>query len=102
MISGVVKLISGTPFTITATGVDLEFDGFAEARPVLLDPSVARCARRLIATRRSRRCRATAFRPATFGDPIEDLVPRNAFYGDGLETGGPRAVEDVRDAVVRP
>ena len=40
MVSGVVKLISGTPFTVTATGVDLEFDGFAEARPVLLDPSV--------------------------------------------------------------
>jgi hypothetical protein len=25
-----------------------------------------------------------AFRPVTFGDGIEDLVPRNAFYGDGV------------------
>ena len=25
-----------------------------------------------------------AFRAVTFGDKLEDLVPRNAFYGDGL------------------
>ena len=26
-----------------------------------------------------------AFRAVTFGDRIEDLVPRNAFYGDGVQ-----------------
>ena len=84
MVSGVVKLISGTPFTVTATGVDLEFDGFAEARPVLVDPSV-------IGTHVTHRDTSqqalprTAFRAATFGDSVEDLVPRNSFYGDGLE-----------------
>jgi len=36
-LSGVLRLASGTPFTVTQTGVDLNFDGFAEARPVILD-----------------------------------------------------------------
>ena len=84
MLSGVVKLASGTPFGITATGVDLDFDGFAEARPVLLDPSVlyASVDNRDTATSVLPR---EAFRPVTFGDTIEDLVPRNAFYSDGLQ-----------------
>ena len=84
MVTGVVKLISGTPFTVTATGVDLEFDGFAEARPVLLDPSILGTH----VTHRDTSQQAlprTAFRAATFGDSVEDLVPRNSFYGDGLE-----------------
>ena len=84
MLSGVVKIISGTPFTITATGVDLEFDGFAEARPVLLDPSVvgANVSHRDTSTQALPR---SAFRPVVYGDTVEDLVPRNAFYADGLE-----------------
>ena len=83
MISGVMRFISGTPFTITSTGVDLDFDGFAESRPVLLDPSVlgAHVDDRDTAQQTLPR---TAFRAVTFGDTIEDLVPRNAFYGDGL------------------
>jgi hypothetical protein len=84
MISGVVRLISGTPFTITSPGVDLEFDGFAEARPVLLDPSVlgAHVTHRDTSQQVLPR---SAFRAVAFGDSVEDLVPRNAFYGDGLE-----------------
>jgi hypothetical protein len=84
MISGVVRMVSGTPFGVTATGLDLDFDGFAEARPVLLDRSI-------IGNRIDTRETSTtllpraAFRPLAFGDTIEDLVPRNAFYGDGLE-----------------
>ena len=85
MLSGVVKVISGTPFTITATGVDLEFDGFAESRPVLLDPSVVGVHLNHRDTSQELLPR-TAFRPVTFGDSVEDLVPRNAFYGDGAET----------------
>jgi hypothetical protein len=85
MVSGVVRVVSGTPFSITATGVDLEFDGFAEARPVLLDPSVVgvhlnhRDGAQQVLPR-------SAFRAVAFGDTVEDLVPRNAFYGDGMET----------------
>jgi outer membrane receptor protein involved in Fe transport len=83
MLSGVVKLISGTPFTVTTTGVDLDFDGFAESRPVLLDPSILGVSVDDRETSTTVLPRA-AFRPVTFGDGIEDLVPRNAFYGDGV------------------
>ena len=38
--SVVYKLVHGTPFTVTGTGIDLNLDGFAETRPVLLDPSI--------------------------------------------------------------
>jgi hypothetical protein len=82
MLSGVVKLISGTPFSITSSGVDLDFDGFAEARPVLVDPSVVGTQVNNRDTAQQTLPRA-AFRPVTFGDTIDDLVPRNAFYGDG-------------------
>ncbi|CAN5882295.1 hypothetical protein BH24ACI5_BH24ACI5_02080 [soil metagenome] len=83
MLSGVVKVISGTPFTITATGVDLDFDGFAEARPVLVDPSVVGARVDDRDTAQTLLPRA-AFRAVTITDRLEDLVPRNAFYGDGL------------------
>jgi hypothetical protein len=80
MLSGVLRVISGTPFTVTSTGVDLDFDTFAEARPVLLDPSVI--GRRLDSPEVS--LPREAFRPVAFGDTIDDLVPRNAFYMDGV------------------
>ena len=83
MISGVMRIVSGTPFTITSTGVDLDFDGFAESRPVLLDPSVLGAHVDDRDTAQQTLPKA-AFRAVTFGDTIEDLVPRNAFYGDGL------------------
>jgi len=80
MLSGVVRVISGTPFTVTSTGVDLNFDGFAESRPVLVDPSVIGARIDSPETSLPRE----AFRPVTFGDTIDDLVPRNAFYADGV------------------
>ena len=84
MLSGVVKLISGTPFTVTSPASDLDFDGFSEGRPVLLDPSVVGVHVNNRDTSRDVLPR-TAFRPAVYGDSIESLVPRNAFYGDGLQ-----------------
>jgi hypothetical protein len=40
-LSGVVKLAHGTPFTVIDTGTgDINYDGFSENRPVLLDPSI--------------------------------------------------------------
>jgi hypothetical protein len=38
--STVLKLIKGTPFTVSGTAIDLNFDGFSETRPVLLNPSI--------------------------------------------------------------
>jgi hypothetical protein len=84
MLSGVVKLASGTPFTVITTALDLEFDGFSEGRPVLLDPAVLGAHVNNRDTSRDVLPR-TAFRPLAFGDSIEDLVPRNAFYGDGTQ-----------------
>jgi len=39
-LSSVIKLIHGTPFSVITTAVDLNFDGFGEPRPALLDPSI--------------------------------------------------------------
>ena len=85
ILSGVLRMASGTPFGITATGSDLDFDGFAEARPVLLDPSVVGAKVDDRATAQQMLPRA-AFRNPVYGDTVADLVPRNAFYTDGVRT----------------
>jgi outer membrane receptor protein involved in Fe transport len=64
--------------------VDLGFDGFGEARPILLDRS-------LLGTSVDDPAKATqqlplsAFRVLTITDGADQIVPRNAFFGDGLE-----------------
>lgn len=81
-LSAVVKLASGTPFTVFDTARDLDLDGFAEARPVLLDPSVVGAH----ANNRDTAQQAlplSAFRSTVPGDTIDMLSPRNAFFGDG-------------------
>jgi hypothetical protein len=84
-VSGVVRMASGTPFSVIDAARDLDFDGFAEARPVILDRSILGA---LVNDRDTSQSilRREAFRPTTFGDTLEDLVPRNAFFGDGLKT----------------
>ncbi len=84
-LSGVLKLTSGTPFTVTQTGLDLNFDGFAEGRPVLVDRSILG---RMINDPATsvQQLPASAFRLYGIGDSLDSVVPRNAFYGDGLET----------------
>jgi hypothetical protein len=84
-LSGVVKLASGTPFTVVSTALDLDFDGFSEARPVILDRSILGAHVDDPATSQQV-LPASAFRNQTFGDTQDDLVPRNAFFGDGLST----------------
>jgi hypothetical protein len=82
-LSAVVKIASGTPFTVIDSGaIDTNFDGFAEGRPVLLDPSLEGVAvthpsdsTQILARNRFRR--AT---PADYGN----LSPRNAFFTDGV------------------
>ena len=83
-VSAVIKLASGTPFTVTQPGLDLNFDGFAEGRPVILDRSILGRSVDDPATAQAS-LPATAFRPYTVGDTIEDVVPRNAFFGDGVD-----------------
>jgi hypothetical protein len=83
-VSATVKLASGTPFTVTQAGVDLNFDGFSEARPVILDRSILGRSVDDPATS-TQRLPASAFRLTTLADTFDDIVPRNSFYGDGTD-----------------
>ena len=82
--SPVVKLSKGTPFTVSTTGVDLNFDGFSEARPVLLDPSVLGNSVSLPATSQTALPRA-AFRTLTIADYNTPILGRNTFFMDGVK-----------------
>jgi outer membrane receptor protein involved in Fe transport len=84
MLSGVVKLASGTPFSLTDSSVarDLDFDGFAETRPVIVDRSVIGHSVDHPGRSRDQLPRA-AFRSVTFSDTVADLSPRNGFFADG-------------------
>lgn len=84
--STVVKLAKGTPFTVSTTALDINFDGFAESRPVLLDPSVLGHRINNPSTSQSL-LPASAFRPlnnADIGHAVS-LVGRNTFYLDGVK-----------------
>jgi hypothetical protein len=82
--SSVVKLSKGTPFTATTTALDLNFDGFSESRPVLLDPSILGNSVNLPATSQAALPRA-AFRTLTIADFNTPLVGRNTFFADGVK-----------------
>lgn len=82
-LAGVLRLVHGTPFTMVDTGAgDLNWDGFSDGRPVILDPSLlgktlndfdeANITAVVFPT--------TAFRRATPDDYGVDQVGRNTFY----------------------
>jgi hypothetical protein len=84
-IATVVKMASGTPFTITSTGFDdINFDGFIEARPVILDPSILGRQIDNPATSTSL-LPASAFRRPTVNDYGCCIVGRNTFFADTLK-----------------
>jgi hypothetical protein len=82
-----LKLASGTPFTVNAVGgLDANFDGFAEGRPVLVDQSLIGA---VVNDPKTSTTILTpgAFRAATPADyESGNLSPRNAFFGDGVRT----------------
>jgi hypothetical protein len=83
-LAAVVKLAHGTPFTVIDTGVgDLNFDGFSENRPIVLDPSILG---RTVndPDRGPEQLPREAFRRATVADFGGHIVGRNTFYGDGV------------------
>src|SRR5215216_5338547 len=84
-LSAVAKLAKGTPFTVTTTALDLNFDGFAESRPVLLDPSILGNSVNHPATSREALPRA-AFRTLTVADSNTPIIGRNTFFSDGVKT----------------
>ena len=83
-LSTVVKLAKGTPFTVVTTGVDLNLDGFAESRPILLDPSVLGRSISNPATATTD-LPGSAFRSLTVNDFGATLLGRNTFFGDGVQ-----------------
>lgn len=83
-VSTVLKLIKGTPFTVTTTGVDLNLDSFSESRPVLLDPSILGNSVNHPSTALQSLPRA-AFRTLTIADFNTPILGRNTFYLDGTQ-----------------
>ena len=82
--SGVMKLAKGTPFTVTTTALDLNFDGFSESRPVILDPSILGNGVNNPATSRDALPR-TAFRALTSNYFNTPILGRNTFFLDGVK-----------------
>ena len=84
-ISMVMKLAAGTPFTVIGTGFDdLNFDGFIEARPALLDPSIL--GRGIDDPNTSvQLLPASAFRRPLTPDYGCCIVGRNTFFTDGVQ-----------------
>ncbi len=79
----VFKRSHGTPFSVTATGSDLDLDGFTESRPVILDTNLLG---RVIANPNSspNQLPISGFRAATVADFGNGILGRNTFYGDGV------------------
>ena len=80
-IAPVIRMASGTPFTVIGNTLDLNFDTFAE-RPVITDPTILgrsiddpNTAQQLLPI--------TAFRQATPADFGKNTVGRNTFFVDG-------------------
>ncbi len=86
-IATVVRIASGTPFTIIDAGaLDVNFDGVGNARPVCVNPSG--CEGLVINDPETSRqeLNRSNFRRIEYGDTFDDLVPRNSMYTDGPET----------------
>jgi len=85
-ISTVLRMASGTPFTIIDTGaVDIDFDGVANQRPIVVDPKYAGGWHVNNPNNSQQEMPAGAFRRAVFGDDVNDLIGRNTYYTDGRE-----------------
>ena len=84
-VSTVVKLVHGTPFTVSGAAFDLNLDGFSETRPVLLDPSVL--GRSFSDPSTSQQILAGALAiPTSVSQNDCCILGRNTFYLDGTET----------------
>ncbi len=82
--SAVVRLAHGTPFTISDTARDLNFDGFSEARPILIDTSILGTTVSDPSTSTSILA-ASKFRSAQYGETT-GIIGRNTFFADGVRT----------------
>jgi hypothetical protein len=95
-LSTVVKLAKGTPFTvINGAGIDLNFDGFNEIRPILVDPSVLG-ARITNPNSSQALLPREAFRAATTSDFNLSTAGRNTFFSDGVQNVDMGIVKNFR------
>ena len=85
-LSSVIRLASGTPFTITDTGAfDIDFDGVANQRPIPVDSQFAGGWHVSYPGDTSTKMPSSGFRRATPADDVSDLIGRNTYYMDGRE-----------------
>jgi hypothetical protein len=78
------RYASGTPFTVVDSATDdIDWDGFQEDRPIVLDPGVIGAVVDDPDTDTTK-LPASAFRRATPMDSVDDLVKRNQFRMDSL------------------
>jgi hypothetical protein len=83
-VAAIVRLAHGTPFTVSDTARDLNFDGFTENRPILLDSSILGATVDDPQTSTSI-LSASKFRSAQYGE-LTDIIGRNTFFADGVRT----------------
>jgi hypothetical protein len=83
-VSTVVRLASGTPFTIVDGGsVDWDFDGVNFARPVAVDPNYAGGWHIDDPNTSKSKMPSSAFRHAQYGDSPSQLIGRNTYFIEG-------------------
>ena len=85
-VATVIRLSSGTPFTITDSGApDIDFDGVSNFRPIPVDPNWAGGWHVDHPMDSAEKMDRSKFRRATVDDDLTDLIGRNTYYSDGLE-----------------
>ena len=85
-VSTLVRLSSGTPFTIIDTGaIDIDLDGVANQRPVCVNPEYCKDWHVNNPFNSQLEMPRSAFRRATVNDDISDLTGRNTHRTDGSE-----------------
>ncbi|HEX7153410.1 MAG TPA: TonB-dependent receptor [Thermoanaerobaculia bacterium] len=103
-VSTVLRLASGTPFTVIDTGaVDIDFDGVANQRPIAVDPRFQGGYHVNDPNESQTELAAGGFRRATPDDDISDLMGRNTFFTDGreqLDLGVYKSISVLRNTVV--
>jgi hypothetical protein len=83
----VIRLSSGTPFTIIDNGAaDVDFDGVANLRPVVVDPNYNGGYHVNDPSKSTGQMPISAFRHPVYGDTLQDLIGRNTYYTDGAQS----------------
>ena len=85
-LSTVLRLASGTPFTVIDTGAfDIDFDGVANQRPIPLNPDFSGGWHVTYPGDSRDKLPSSGFRRATPDDSIDDLIGRNTYFTDARE-----------------